>query len=330
MPTVLQSLARLCGNARIRYFFRGLGHWLLTMLTRPHSLVVALACVALTAPAAAQWPPYPTPNVPRNADGSPNLTAPAPRTADGKPDLTGVWEIYVSSIAATPPGEASPSRSQQDGDGADQLGITRGGPPPDPNAPPRATFFDIGANIPGGPPFRDWARDLRAQRMADNQKDNPDANCLPMGFMQLHGHPQPRKIVQTPELIVIMYEGNQGLRQVFMDGRELPKVDDALQPWWYGYSVGRWEGDTLVVESVGFNDLGWLDVYGSPLTTEGKLIERWRRPDFGHLEIDVTIDDPKAYTRPFTVRVSHQILLDQELIEFICNENEKSSQHYDP
>ena len=136
-------------------------------------------------------------------------------------------------------------------DGDDQLGITTGGPPPDPNAPPRATFFDIGANIEGGPPFQDWARDLRAQRMADNQKDNPDANCLPMGFMQLHGHPQPRKIVQTPELIVIMYEGNQGLRQIFMDGRELPEVNEDLQPWWYGYSVGRWEGDTLVVESVG-------------------------------------------------------------------------------
>ena len=166
--------------------------------------------------------------------------------------------------------------------------------------------------------------------MADNQKDNPDALCLPMGFMQLHGHPQPRKIVQTPELIVIMYEGNQGLRQIFLDGRELPEVNEDLQPWWYGYSVGRWEGDTLVVESAGFREDGWLDVFGSPLTNEGKLIERWRRPDYGHLEIDVTVDDPKAYTKPFTVRVSHQILLDQELIEFICNENEKSAQHFDP
>jgi hypothetical protein len=301
------------------------------MLMRQRSLLFAIGCAALAAPAAAQWPPYPTPNVPRTADGSPNLAAPAPRMADGKPDLSGVWEIYVSSIAAAPPpGEGSPSRSQQAGDGADQLGIQNGGPPPDPNAPPRATFFDIGANLPDGLPFQAWARDLRAQRMADNQKDNPDANCLPMGFMQLHGHPQPRKIVQTPELIVIMYEGNQGLRQIFLDGRELPEVNEDLQPWWYGYSVGRWEGDTLVVESVGFRDLGWLDVYGSPLTTEGKLIERWRRPEFGRLEIDVTVDDPKAYTKPFTVRVSHQILLDQELIEFICNENEKSVQHYDP
>jgi hypothetical protein len=303
------------------------------MTIRLTTILFAGGLVAVALPTMAQWPSYPTPNVPRTADGKPNLTAPTPRTADRKPDLSGLWEIYFSSIAPPPPpGQASPSRSLQDAEedpANNQLGLTQSTPPPDPNAPPRATFFDIGANIPGGPPFQDWARDLRAQRMADNQKDNPDANCLPMGFMQLHGHPQPRKIVQTPELIVIMYEGNQGLRQIFMDGRELPEVDENLQPWWYGYSVGRWEGDTLVVESVGFVDDGWLDVYGSPLTTQGKLIERWRRTDFGHLEIDITVDDPKAYTKPFTVRVSHQILLDAELIEFICNENEKSARHYD-
>jgi hypothetical protein len=303
------------------------------MIIRLEALLLASGLAVLTIPASAQWPAHPHPNVPRNADGTANLSAPTPRTAEGKPDLTGLWEIYVSSIAAAPPpGQASPSRSLQDtanGSG-DQLGIRQGGPPADPNAPPRATFFDIGANIPGGLPFQEWARELRAQRMADNQKDNPDANCLPMGFMQLHGHPQPRKIVQTPELIVIMYEGNQGLRQIFLDGRELPTVDENLQPWWYGYSVGHWDGDTLVVESVGFRDDGWLDVYGSPLTSAGKLIERWRRPDYGHLEIDITVDDPKAYTKPFTVRVSHQLTVDQELIEFICNENEKSSQHYDP
>ena len=297
---------------------------------------VAAGLATLAAPASAQWPAFPTANVPRNADGLPNLTAPTPRTADNKPDLTGLWEIYFNSIAPPPPaGQASPSLLQDaaevpDGSPPSQLGLSPSTPPVDPNAPPRATFFDIGANIPGGPPFRPWARELREQRVADNQKDNPDANCLPMGFMQLHGHPQPRKIVQTPNLIVILYEGNSGLRQIFMDGRPLPEVNEDLQPWWYGYSVGHWEGDTLVVESAGFRDDGWLDVYGSPLTAEGRLIERWRRTDFGHLEIDVTVDDPKAYTAPFTVRVSHQVMLDQELIEFVCNENEKSSQHYDP
>jgi hypothetical protein len=305
------------------------------MATWLKAVVLAAGFAACAAPANAQWPPYPSPNVPRNADGTPNMNGPTPRTAEGRPDFTGLWEIYFNSIAAAPPpGEASPSRSLQeseDGDGADnQLGLIPSTPPADPDAPPRATFFDIGANIPGGLPFRPWAKELREQRMADNQKDNPDANCLPMGYMQLHGHPQPRKIVQTPKLIIMMYEGNSGLRQIFMDGRKLPEVTEDLQPWWYGYSVGHWEGDTLVVESVGFRDDGWLDVYGSPLTSEGKLIERFRRPDFGHMEIDITIDDPKAYTKPFTVRVSHQLTLDQELIEFICNENEKSVQHYDP
>ena len=291
--------------------------------------VCALLC-AFAVPAAAQWPEYPTPNVPHKADGSPDLEGPTPRTADGHPDFSGLWEIYLNSIAAPPPpGQASPSRALQDG-GANQLGLTPSTPPKDSAAPPRATFFDIGANIPGGAPFLPWAKKLRDERVANNQKDNPDAHCLPLGYMQLHGHPQPRKIVQTPTLIVIMYEANYGLRQIFMDGRPLPEVNEDLQPWWYGYSVGHWEGDTLVVESVGFRDDGWLDVNGSPLTDKGRITERFRRPDFGHMDIDITIDDPKAYTKPFTVRVSHKILLDSELIEFICNENEKSSQHYDP
>ena len=140
--------------------------------------------------------------------------------------------------------------------------------------------------------------------------------------------PQPRKIVQTKDVIVVMYEANGGLRQIFLDGRPLPQPGEDLQPWWYGYSVGHWDGDTLVIETTGFRDDVWLDVYGSPMTEQGKMIERWRRPDFGHMEIDVTIDDPKAYTKPFTVRVSHQIMVDQELIEFVCNENEKDVRHF--
>jgi hypothetical protein len=291
------------------------------------ALASAIVCASFALPVAAQWPPYPTPNVPKKADGTPDLNGPTPRAADGKPDLSGLWEIYFNAIAAPPAGTPNPSRSE----GSDQLGLPQSAPPPeDPGAPPRATFFDIGARMDGGPPFQPWAKALREERMANDQKDNPDAHCLPMGYMQLHLHPQPRKIVQTPDLVIIMYEGNSGLRQVFLDGRPLPELNEDLQPWWYGYSVGHWEDDTLVVESIGFRDDGWLDVYGSPLTERGKIIERFRRPDFGHMEIDVTIDDPKAYTQPFTVRVSHQVMLDQELIEFICNENEKSSQHYDP
>ena len=103
-----------------------------------------------------------------------------------------------------------------------------------------------------------------------------------------------------------------------------------LQPWWYGYSAGRWEGDTLVVETVGFRDDVWLDVQGSPLTSSGKMTERFRRPNFGTLQIDVTIEDPMAYKQPFTLRVNQRLFPDAELIEFICNENEKSIRHYDP
>lgn len=268
-------------------------------------LGVVSACVVLSAPALAQWPDWPTPNVPRTAGGEPDLDAPPPRTASGKPDLSGLWENRRGG------GPGSPAATA------------------DESSPPIATFFNLGANMEGGQlPYQDWARELRDERVANDMKDNPDAHCLPMGLMQLHMHPQPRKIIQTDDLIVMLYEGNSGIRQIFLDGRPLPPAD--VLPWWYGYSVGHWEGDELVVETVRLKDLGWLDVNGSPITEDGMMIERFRRPTFGSLEIDVTIHDEKAYTRPFTVRVNQRIMLDTELIEFICNENEQSTQHFDP
>ena len=145
------------------------------------------------------------------------------------------------------------------------------------------------------------------------------------GLMQLHEHPQPRKIIQTPGVIVILYEAQAGVRQIFTDGRSLPNNDP--QPWWYGYSIGHWDGDTLVVETTGFRDDVWLDMDGSPLTNPGKMTERMRRVNFGTLQIDVTIEDPKAYTKPFTVRVNHRLMPDTDLIEFVCAENEKSDAH---
>jgi hypothetical protein len=226
---------------------------------------------------------------------------------DGKPDLSGVWQdIRMFRGPGRGKGKAAP-------------------PPPPTDGPPLATFFNVGANIKGGLPFTPWAAALKKKRMAANDKDNPDAHCLPLGLMQLHMHPQPRKIVQTPNEVIIMYEAQSGLRQIYTDGRPLPNNDP--EPWWYGYSVGHWEGDTLVVETVGFRDDVWLDVDGSPLTSTGKMIERFRRPDYGHLNIDVTIQDPKAYTKPFTVRVRQKIMPDTELIEFICSENEQSDAH---
>ena len=159
------------------------------------------------------------------------------------------------------------------------------------------------------------------KRVADNSKDNPEAHCLPMGIMQFHTQGAPRKFIQTPGLLVILYEASSGIRQIFTDGRSFPGSDP--QPWWYGYSIGKWEGDTLVVETRGFRDGGWLDINGSPLTDAAKLTERFRRVSYGRMEIDVTVDDPKAYTRPWTVRVNQQIMPDEELIEFICLENQR-------
>jgi len=251
----------------------------------------------------AQWPPYPTPGVPKTPDGKPDLTAPAPRTADGKPDFSGNW--------IRGDGQLGPAGG----------GILAGPAPSFSIGPPVTTFRDVAANFKGGLPLQPWAAELVKARGSDNSKDNPDAHCLPMGLMQFHNHGMPRKMIQTPGLIVIMYEANSGLRYIFTDGRPLPTNDP--QPWWYGYSIGRWEADTLVVETTGFRDEGWLDIIGNPMTDAAKLTERFRRPNFGTLEIDVTIDDPKAYTRPWTVRVNQRILLDTELMEFICLENQK-------
>jgi hypothetical protein len=143
--------------------------------------------------------------------------------------------------------------------------------------------------------------------------------------MQLHTHPEPRKIIQTPALLLILYEANGGIRQIFTDGRPLPP--NGAEPWWYGYSAGKWDGDTLVVQSNGFRDDVWLDVEGSPMTAAAKMTERFRRVNFGNLEIQITVDDPKAYTKPWTVSVHHALMPDTELIEFVCNENEKDVPH---
>jgi hypothetical protein len=264
------------------------------------------AFLGLSASLSAQWRAYPDRDVPRKADGSVNLEAPAPKTADGKPDFSGIWANAwfvngrVTPLPVSPPGE-----------------------------PPAATFADVFANFKGELPLQPWAAQLKAARKEQNSKDNPDAHCLPMGLMQFHMHPQPRKVLQTRDVIAILYEGNSGVRQIFIDGRPLPGPD--AQPWWYGYSTGHWEGDTLVIETAGFRDGGWLDIYGSPLTDQAKMTERWRRMTYGSMQVDITIDDPKAYTKPFSVRVHHRIAvdgpqLDAELIEFICNENNKAPQ----
>jgi hypothetical protein len=255
------------------------------------SLVAVLAVVSLSVDA--QWIRYPTAGVPRTRDGKPNLLAPAPQTAQGKPDFSGVW---VNTGYGEGPGEG--------------VGPT-----------PRTVFFDLSFGMKGAPPpYQPWAADLYARRKDDQAKDNPDARCLPIGPLQMLAHPLPKKILQSPDLLAILHERNMEFRQIFLDGRRLP-VDP--QPSFNGYSSARWDADTLVVETVGFRDGLWADFYGSPITEQARMTERYRRPNYGTLLIQVTIDDPKAYTRPWTVDVDQRIALDTDLLEYACLENEK-------
>ena len=317
--------------------------------------VVAACSVSL----AAQWPQVLDPSAPRDSEGNVRMDAPAPRMADGTPDFSGVWMRANSGPPGRGRGRGGRGGRGQGGRGAGAGAgaadatqnadgeTTGGGPQPgggraggvtlepptdrfpyDPSGPPVATFFEAGGNMEGGLPYTPWAAELRAARLALNARDNPDANCLPMGFLQFHQQPQPRKIIQTKQLILIEYEANYGVRHIYLDGRELPPQGEP-QPWWYGYSVGHWEGDDLVVETNNIRGAeesqfdGWHDVNGSPYSSEALFTERFRRPAYGHLQIDMTVVDPKAYTRPWTVRVDQRLLPDQEMIEFVCNENQQ-------
>ena len=134
----------------------------------------------------------------------------------------------------------------------------------------------------------------------------------------------PWKFVQTPGLTLILYESRTMYRQIFTDGRPLPTID---WPTWYGYSIGRWEGDTFIIESTGFNDRAWLDQAGHPITGTLRVIERFHRRDFAHMEMEITIDDPEAYTEPWTIAQELTLQADTELLEFICNENERDAEH---
>ena len=317
------------------------------MVTNSRFLGFAVAvALAGTSPALAQWPKHLPAGVPKTADGKLDVNAPAPRLSDGKPDLSGVWEVAPprragrggAAAADVPSGQAGAlpptdaPRPATPPATPPAAGGRTGGGPANPGAPGTGAgaldanvFGNIGAQTPGGAPYQPWAADLVKKRIADNSKDNPDAHCLPMGIMQMTAHPYPRKFIHTPTELVAIYEGSgTTVREIFLDGRALPPKD--AEPWWNGYSVGHWDGDTLVVETTGLMDDGWLDVRGSPLTSEGKITERYRRPNYGTMEVEVTIDDPKAYTKPFTARVNYRLNVDTQLIEFVCID--KDAQHY--
>jgi hypothetical protein len=267
-------------------------------------LAAMVALMATTGVTAGQWLHYPTADVPRTADGKPNLLAPAPRLPGGKPDFSGIWQS-ARKVACTP--EMSKFID---------CGAEIGGSP---------LAMNIGADLPGGLPYQPWAAALVKQRSAENSKDDPHARCLPDNPPRPYGLPHMTKAVHTPRLLILLNEVNAMYRQIFIDGRPLP-VDP--HPSWNGYSTAAWEGDTLVVRTNGFRDGLWLDMAGSPLTEAAVMTERFRRPNYGTLEIQITVDDRKAYTRPWTVEIPQKITLDTELIDEICLENEQSSRRF--
>ena len=280
------------------------------MRRRLTTVLVLLLVAAASGTLTAQWFNYPSPRAPRTASGDVDLSAPAPKLATGKPDLSGVW--MTAEPACVIRGTAPVS---------ELLKLI----PKSRTCPVRTASFsrqsiNIGIDMPGGLPYQPWLAKLVDERTANQAIDDPHIRCLPDLFVRAYGLPHYLKFVQTPDLLLMLNEYNGLYRQVFTDGRPLP---DAPNPSWQGYSTATWSGDTLVIDSIGFRDDLWIDWDGSVITEAAKVRERIRRPDFGHLEIEVTVDDPKAYTRPWTVTLRQQFAADTELIDEICAEGEK-------
>ena len=260
--------------------------------------ILVLAALGLGgAPLPAQWLHYPTAGVPRTPAGQPDLDAPTPRTADGKPDLSGLWRAEKNRPC--PPGGCVDMEVGQE-------------------------FLNFGWSLKDGLPLQPWAAALLKKRLEENGKDDTTTHCLPAGAPRLHASPFLRKYIQVPGLLAILEEQNSNFRQIFTDGRPLP-VDP--QPAWNGYSSGMWEGDRLVVRTIGLRDGMWLDRNGDPLTDAAKVTETFRRINYGKMQIEVTVDDPKAYTRPWTVTLNQFLVLDTDFVEDVCLENEKDFSH---
>ena len=287
-------------------------------LTRPHAhkramtVLVTIVVAAATGSLGAQWFKHPSPRAPRTSNGDVDLSAPAPRLANGKPDVSGVWMTAEPAcvIRGTVPL-------------AELLKLI----PASRKCPPRTASFsrqsiNIGIDTPGGLPYQPWLAKLVDERTANQAIDDPHIRCLPDLFLRAYGLPHYLKFVQTPDLLVMLNEYNGVYRQVFTDGRPLP---DAPNPSWQGYSTGTWSNETLVIDTIGFRNDLWIDWDGSVITESAKVRERIRRTDFGHLDIEVTVDDAKAYTKPWTVTLRQQFAPDTELIDEICAEGEKFS-----
>ena len=258
--------------------------------------MVRLAAFLLcTVCASAQWLSYPTPNIPRKADGKPDLNAPVPKAADGKPNLTGLWQRSRGAIQRTGPS-----------------GLAMG--------PNLEDYMRPGEKIP---PLLPAAEAIYKKRQANFMADRPSASCLPHGIPDQMLIRVPMKIVQNPGLTLILYEEFARFRQIFTDGRPHPPV---ANPAWLGYSIGKWEGDWFVVDTRGFNDKSWLDDSGRPHSEALRTLEKFRRTDFGHMDLEITIDDPEAYTKPWSFPLQFEFLADTDMIEDVCD-NERDSSH---
>jgi hypothetical protein len=269
-------------------------------------LWILIALAASSPLASAQWLNHPTPGTPRTVDGKPNLAARTPRAADGRPDLSGLWQTD-----SAPPElleRLIPGSTNGAGEEA-----------------PSQYFIDLFSDLkPEDMPFRPAAAELFRQRLKNFTKLSPISHCLPEGMPMIETAPAPYKIVQTPGAMFMLYERDTTYRQVYTDGRKLP---DDPQPSWLGYSIGKWDGDSLVVDSIGFNDRGWLDARAHTHGEALHLTERFHRLDFGHMELQLTIDDPETYTKPITIRLKQRLLADTDLLQSFCAENEKDASH---
>jgi hypothetical protein len=267
----------------------------------------SILLLAASCGAPAQWLNYPTPGTLRTRDGKPNLTAPARRAANGKPDLSGVWQVEP-----TPVDEMKRLFGDLSAFGA--LG--------DSTSAFSKYLVDILVDFkPEESPLRPEFANVLRQRA---KEDTPLLHCLPIGVPADDLIPGPFKIIQTPGLILIRNEYENSFRQVYTDGRKPPADPD---PLWLGYSVGKWDGDTLQVDTVGFNDKSWLDGSGHPHSESLHVVERFHRRDFGHMDMEISIDDPKVYTKPFSIKFTQLLLPDTDVTEYFCNENEKDRPH---
>jgi hypothetical protein len=256
------------------------------------TLSLLSALLLMVSPAAAQWSDVPLKNVPLLRDGKPDLVAPAPRTRDGKPDLSGVWWV-PAGVDANVPG-----------------------------AVPKY-LLNLAADLkPGVVMMLPWAQTFVKEQVASFGKNHPVSRCLPPGVPLSYTTPVPFKIVQTPELVVMLYEASNSFRQVFVDGRALPA--DPF-PAWVGYSVGRWEDNVFTVETTGFNDKTWLDGVGHPHTEALRITERYTRHDFGHMSIQITIDDAKTYFKPWTTTIGTELLTNTDVMESVCGEAQSAN-----